>query len=66
MMSSSEHELRLPWLLSLTGAEGVLLTPHRRVILLLGFVGLFEQVALAVYRQCRVCACKRTWQCWTG
>jgi len=61
MMSSSEREPRLPWLLSLTGAGGVPHIPHRSVILLLGFLA-FEQLVLAVYSQCRVCACKRTWQ----
>jgi hypothetical protein len=65
MMSSSEREPRLPWLLSLTGAGGVPHIPHRSVILLLGFLA-FEQLVLAVYSQCRVCACKRTWQCWSG
>lgn len=46
-MSSSEHEPRLPWLLSLTGAEGVPLITHTCVAILFGLVA-FDQLVLAL------------------
>ena len=46
-MSSSEREPLLPWLLSLTGAEGVPLITHRRVAILLGLLA-FKQLILAL------------------
>lgn len=49
-MSSSGREPRLPWLPSLTGAEGVPLIPHRPVVLL--GCAAFQQLLLAVYSLC--------------